>query len=98
LDRHRLAVSLDLKLAVPAGFLFGFKVTGTLAIKKFPNLPRFSVRAEQMNQDFLNSELFTTADWRLWTVKTERSTIVVFIIQHVSVRMGLSQIPTLTTL
>ena len=56
----RLAASLDFKLAVPAGFLFGFKVTGTLTIKKFPNLPRFGVRAGQMNQDFLNSELFTT--------------------------------------
>ena len=46
---------------VPADFQFGFKITDQITIKQFPNLPRFGVRAGQVNQDFLNADLFTTA-------------------------------------
>jgi uncharacterized protein YecE (DUF72 family) len=46
---------------VPDDFRFGFKVTDTVTIKKFPNLPRFGVKAGQANADFLNSDLFATA-------------------------------------
>ncbi len=46
---------------VPDGFQFGFKVTDTITIKKFPNLPRFGVQAGRLNPDYLNADLFHTA-------------------------------------
>lgn len=46
---------------VPDEFKFGFKVTDTITIKKFPNHARHGVRAGQVNPDFLNSALFATA-------------------------------------
>jgi uncharacterized protein YecE (DUF72 family) len=46
---------------VPAEFLFGFKVTDTITIKQFPNLPRFGERAGKSNAHFLNAELFASA-------------------------------------
>lgn len=46
---------------VPDDFLFGFKVTDALTIRRFPNLPRFGAKAGQKNQDFLNADLFATA-------------------------------------
>lgn len=47
--------------AVPDDFRFGFKVTDMVTVKKFPNLPRFGVRAGQPNTDFLNADLFAKA-------------------------------------
>ena len=46
---------------VPDDFRFGFKVTDAITIKKFPNLPRFGIKAGQVNPDFLNADLFATA-------------------------------------
>ena len=46
---------------VPDDFRFGFKVTDTVTIRKFPNLARFGAKAGQPNPDFLNAELFSTA-------------------------------------
>src|SRR6202012_5297389 len=46
---------------VPDDFRFGFKVTDTLTMKRFPSLPRFGVKAGQRNPDFLNSDLFPSA-------------------------------------
>ncbi len=46
---------------VPADFLFGFKVTDDITLKKFPNLARFGQRAGRPNPDFLNAELFAHA-------------------------------------
>lgn len=46
---------------VPADFLFTFKVTDAITIKRFPRLARFGKRAGASNQDFLNSELFAEA-------------------------------------
>lgn len=46
---------------VPEDFRFGFKVTDTLTIKKFPKLDRFGIKAGQPNADFLNADLFSTA-------------------------------------
>jgi uncharacterized protein YecE (DUF72 family) len=46
---------------VPEDFRFGFKVTDAITIKRFPNFPRFGDRAGQLNRDFLNADLFTTA-------------------------------------
>ncbi|MGC3956982.1 MAG: DUF72 domain-containing protein [Verrucomicrobiota bacterium] len=46
---------------VPDDFRFGFKVTGDITIKKFPNLSRFSTRVGQQNPNFLNADMFATA-------------------------------------
>jgi uncharacterized protein YecE (DUF72 family) len=43
---------------VPADFQFAFKVTDEITVKKFPNLPRFGMRAGQPNDHFLNAEVF----------------------------------------
>jgi uncharacterized protein YecE (DUF72 family) len=43
---------------VPSDFQFGFKVTDEITLKRFPNLPRFGVRAGRPNKNFLNAELF----------------------------------------
>jgi uncharacterized protein YecE (DUF72 family) len=47
--------------AVPDDFRFGFKVTDTVTIKKFPKLDRFGAKAGRPNSDFLNADLFATA-------------------------------------
>jgi len=47
--------------AVPDDFRFGLKVTDTITIKKFPNLPRCGVQAGKPNENFLNADLFGTA-------------------------------------
>ena len=47
--------------AVPDDFQFGFKVTDAITVKKFPNLPRFGVKAGQTNRDFLNADVSATA-------------------------------------
>ena len=46
---------------VPADFLFGFKVTDEITIRKFTNLPRFGLRAGKLNENFLNADLFARA-------------------------------------
>lgn len=46
---------------VPADFLFSFKVTDTITLKHFPNLPRFGRLAGQPNEHFLNADCFVTA-------------------------------------
>ncbi len=46
---------------VPAGFQFAFKVTDEITVRQFPMLPRFSRRAGQPNENFLNAGLFTEA-------------------------------------
>src|ERR1017187_616309 len=47
--------------AVPDDFRFGLKVTDAVTIKKFPNLPRFGIRAGKPNEHFLNADLFASA-------------------------------------
>ena len=46
---------------VPSDFQFGFKVTDEITVRKFPNLPRFGVRAGKANENFLNADLFSRA-------------------------------------
>src|SRR6185295_17392305 len=46
---------------VPADFLFAFKVTDEITVKKFTNLPRFGPRAGKPNENFLNADLFASA-------------------------------------
>jgi uncharacterized protein YecE (DUF72 family) len=43
------------------GFLFGFKVTDAITIKRFPKLDRFGALAGKANENFLNAELFAKA-------------------------------------
>jgi len=46
---------------VPADFLFTFKVTDDITLKRFTNLPRFGIKAGRPNSNFLNAELFVNA-------------------------------------
>lgn len=46
---------------VPEDFLFGFKVTDEITVKRFTNLPRFGERAGKPNENFLNADLFAHA-------------------------------------
>jgi len=46
---------------VPSGFLFGFKVTDVITLKRYPNLPRFGEQAGTVNQHFLDAELFASS-------------------------------------
>ena len=46
---------------VPPDFLFAFKVTDEITLKRFATLPRFGRRAGKPNVNFLNAELFATA-------------------------------------
>jgi uncharacterized protein YecE (DUF72 family) len=43
---------------VPPDFQFAFKVTDQITLIKFPNLPRFGIRAGQPNECFLSAEAF----------------------------------------
>src|SRR3974390_2083111 len=43
---------------VPEDFRFGFKVTDTITIRKFPNLARFGDQAGKPNENFLNAGMF----------------------------------------
>jgi uncharacterized protein YecE (DUF72 family) len=44
---------------VPEDFLFGFKVTDAITLKKFPSLSRFGAQAGKANQNYLNAGLFS---------------------------------------
>lgn len=46
---------------VPGDFLFAFKVTDEITVRRFPSLPRFGPRAGRRNPHFLDAERFTTA-------------------------------------
>jgi uncharacterized protein YecE (DUF72 family) len=46
---------------VPEDFLFGFKVTDAITIKKYPKLDRFGDLAGKPNENFLNGDLFGKA-------------------------------------
>jgi uncharacterized protein YecE (DUF72 family) len=46
---------------VPPDFRFALKVTDAITIRRFPNLPRFGLRAGKVNEDFLNAERFAEA-------------------------------------
>lgn len=46
---------------VPSDFRFGLKVTDEITVRRFPNLPRFGIRAGKANDNFLNADLFSSA-------------------------------------
>src|SRR5213596_508149 len=54
-DQHYLEGMMS---QVPSDFLFAFKVTDEITLKKFTNLPRFGPRAGKANENFLNANLF----------------------------------------
>jgi uncharacterized protein YecE (DUF72 family) len=51
----------DMAAQVRDDFLFVFKVTDAITLRRYPQLPRFGVRAGQVNRDFLNADLFQSA-------------------------------------
>lgn len=51
----------DLVARVPADFQFACKVTDDLTLKRFPNLPRFGMKAGKPNEHFLDAVLFRRA-------------------------------------
>lgn len=46
---------------VPDDFQFGFKITDEITIKKYPNHTRHGPKAGQLNPNYLNADLFSTA-------------------------------------
>jgi uncharacterized protein YecE (DUF72 family) len=46
---------------VPSDFLFTFKVTDEITVKKFKKHPRYGPRAGTVNENFLNADLFAKA-------------------------------------
>lgn len=46
---------------VPDAFRFGFKVTDTITLKQYTNLPRFGPLAGKPNEHFLDADLFIKA-------------------------------------
>jgi uncharacterized protein YecE (DUF72 family) len=48
----------NLAAQVPSDFLFGFKVTDEITIKRFKNIPRYAACAGEANKNFLNADLF----------------------------------------
>lgn len=63
---------------VPDDFQFGFKVTDTITVKKFPNLPRFGMKAGEVNSDFLNAELFIDAFLRQCELYRDKVGLLMF--------------------
>jgi uncharacterized protein YecE (DUF72 family) len=51
----------DLAAQVPAGFTFSFKVTDTITLKHFPNLPRHGSFAGKDNEHFLSAKMFANS-------------------------------------
>jgi uncharacterized protein YecE (DUF72 family) len=47
--------------AVPDDFTFGLKVTDSITLKKFPNVPQSGNRAGKPNENYLNADLFINA-------------------------------------
>jgi uncharacterized protein YecE (DUF72 family) len=47
---------------VPPAFQFGFKGKVEIMEKKFPNLDRFSIRADKPNENFLNADLLSNGN------------------------------------
>ena len=46
---------------VPSDFRMSLKVTEDITVRKFPNLPRYGRRAGQVNERFLDTDLFISA-------------------------------------
>jgi uncharacterized protein YecE (DUF72 family) len=64
---------------VPGYFLFGFKVTDAITVKRLPNLDRFGDQAGKLNENYLKAELF--ADEFLRSCETIRPKIGLLIFE-----------------
>lgn len=67
---------------VPGEFRFSFKVTDTITIKNFPNLKSFGNRAGQVNEFFLDDQLFKMGFLRPLETFREQVGMVVFEFSH----------------
>ena len=67
---------------VPASFLFAFKVTDEITLKRFTNLPRFGLRAGKANENFLNADLFASAFLRPCETFKEKIGLLIFEFSH----------------
>src|SRR5690606_29363870 len=67
---------------VPAGFKFGFKVTGEITLAHFPNLRRFGKRAGSRNAHFLNAELFAREFITPCEAIREKVGVIIFEFSH----------------
>lgn len=63
---------------VPADFLFGLKVTDTITLKRYPSLPRFGALAGEVNEHFLNADLFASDFLRPCEAIRDRIGLVMF--------------------
>lgn len=67
---------------VPGEFRFSFKVTDTITIKNFPNLKSFGNRAGQINEFFLDDQLFKMGFLRPLETIRDQVGMVVFEFSH----------------
>jgi uncharacterized protein YecE (DUF72 family) len=68
----------DIAGLTPPGFLFAFKVTDDITIKRFTNLPRFGIKAGRANENFLNAELFASAFLKPLAICKDKVGILIF--------------------
>lgn len=67
---------------VPDSFRFGFKVTDTITLKNYTNLPRFGALAGKPNEHFLNAELFKKAFLSSFDQIQDKAGVFIFEFSH----------------
>jgi uncharacterized protein YecE (DUF72 family) len=67
---------------VPADFRLSLKVTEDITILRFPNLPRYGIRAGQANSHFLDADLFIASFLAPLTPYREQIGTIIFEFSH----------------
>lgn len=67
---------------VPDSFRFGFKVTDTITLKNYTNLPRFGALAGKPNEHFLNADLFKKAFLSSFDRIQDKAGVFIFEFSH----------------
>lgn len=67
---------------VPDDFRFSFKVTEEITTKQFTRLPRYGSRAGQLNENFLNANLFQSAFLGPLSAIREKVGVLIFEFSH----------------
>jgi uncharacterized protein YecE (DUF72 family) len=67
---------------VPDSFRFGFKVTDTITLKNYTNLPRFGAMAGKPNEHFLNADLFKKAFLSSFDRIQDKAGVFIFEFSH----------------
>lgn len=67
---------------VPDSFRFGFKVTDTITIKNYTNLPRFGALAGKPNEHFLDADLFKRAFLSSFDRVQDKAGVFIFEFSH----------------